>query len=127
MLFRSYLGVRAEVEPSPELIRDLKEGVPQSILRDIFRPVRASSGVEPHYHELNLDPGGRRGWEAVREAQKREPLPTFEPALATLISEQRRRRRFLKRPWQSFRKDDAPRFYTDQTTPFDEIQDPDEE
>jgi hypothetical protein len=111
-----YLGVRAEFEPSYEQSQDLKECVPQAVLRDIYRPVRGSIMVEPYYHDLQLDPGGRNGLKEARAALKREPLPTVEPAILDIVAEQRRRRRFLKRPWQSFRPDDAPRRFTDQDT-----------
>lgn len=111
-----YLGVRAEFEPSFELSQDLKECVPQAVLRDIYRPVHGSPMVEPHYHDLQLDPGGRRGTLEAREAQKREPLPTIEPVILIMIEEQRRRRRFVRKPWPSFRPDDSPRRFTDQDT-----------
>lgn len=111
-----YLGVRAEFEPSYELSQDLRECVPQAVLRDIYRPVHGNPMVEPHYHDLQLDPGGRRGIAEAREAQKREPLPTVEPVILTMIAEQRRRRRFVRKPWPSFRPDDAPRRFTDQDT-----------
>lgn len=108
-----YLGVRAEFEPPYEMTRDLKEQVPQSILRDIYRPVRRQPMIEPAFIEVNADPGGRLALAEAKAALQREPLPTVEPILLVVIAEQRRRRRFLRRPWPSFRADEAPRRYSE--------------
>lgn len=108
-----YLGVRAEFEPPYEMTRDLKEQVPQSILRDIYRPVRRQPMIEPTFIEINADPGGRQAMAEAKAALKREPLPTVEPMSLVVIAEQRRRRRFLRRPWPSFRPDEAPRSYSE--------------
>jgi len=116
--YAGYLGVRAEYEPPYELTRDLKERVPQALLRDIYRPVRSQSMVEPHYHELDLDPAGQRALAEARQALVREPIPTIEPVLLDVIAEQRRRRRFLEQPWASFHPDNAPRRYRDRSPAF---------
>jgi hypothetical protein len=112
--YAGYLGVRGEFEAPYELRRDLKEAVPQSVLRDVYRPVRSEQQVEPVRHELNLDPGGRSALAEARAALVREPIPTIQPSLLVVIREQRRRRRFVNRPWPSFRADEAPRSYSDQ-------------
>jgi hypothetical protein len=107
--YAGYLGVRGEVEQPYELNRDLKERAPQALLRDTYRPIRCQGGVPPAYHELDLDPGGRRALAEARQGLVRQPIPTIEPVLLDVINEQRRRRRFLDRPWQSFLKDNEPR------------------
>jgi hypothetical protein len=112
--YAGYLGVRGEYEAPYELQRDLKAAVPQAILRDIYRPVRGQQFIEPERHELDIDPGGRRALAEARAALSREPIPTIQPGLLVVIREQRRRRRFVERPWASFRADEAPRRYSEQ-------------
>jgi hypothetical protein len=110
-----YLGVRDQYEAPYELQRDLKQCVPQSVLRDLYRPVR-SFFVEPTHHELGLV-GAEAIASALKEARAslvREPVPVIEPALAAVVAEQRRRRRLLATPWQSLRPDSAPRRYSEQ-------------
>lgn len=110
-----YLGVRGEYDMPFELARDLKECVPQSVLRDLYRPVR-SFFVEPAVHELGLI-GVRAISEALKESRaalQREPIPLIEPTLLVLVGEQKRRRRFLATPWQTLRPDAAPRRYSEQ-------------
>lgn len=110
-----YLGVRGEYDMPFELARDLKECVPQSVLRDLYRPVR-SFFVEPATHELGLL-GVRAISAALQEARAallREPIPVIEPTLLVLVGEQQRRRRFLATPWQTLRPDSAPRRYSEQ-------------
>lgn len=110
-----YLGVRGEFEAPYELTRDLKECVPQSVLRDLYRPVR-NFFVDPAQHELGLV-GADAIAGLLKEAKAaliREPIPVIEPALAAVIEEQRRRRRLMATPWQALRPDSAPRRYSDQ-------------
>lgn len=110
-----YLGVRGEFEAPYELSRDLKECVPQSVLRDLYRPVR-SFFVEPTQHELGLV-GADAIAGVLKEAKAalaREPIPVIEPALAAVVEEQRRRRRLMATPWPSLRPDSAPRRYSEQ-------------
>lgn len=108
-----YLGVRQEYEVLYELQQDLKQSVPQAILRDIYRPVR-DLRVEWERPEFELDPGGRKGTAEAKKAQQREPLPAPISALSVFLAEQRRRRRFQSTPWQPQRADDAPRRYSAQ-------------
>lgn len=110
-----YLGVRGEYDMPFELQRDLKECVPQSVLRDLYRPVR-NFFVEPEAHELGLL-GVRAISEALKEARAaltREPIPVIEPTLLVLVGEQQRRRRFLATPWQTLKPDSAARRYSEQ-------------
>jgi hypothetical protein len=108
-----YLGVRQEFETTYEQQQDLKECVPQAILRDIYRPVK-NPQVEWERHGLELDPGGRNGMAEAKKAQQREPLPAPISALAVFVSEQLRRRRFKNTPWQPQRPDSTPRHYSAQ-------------
>lgn len=124
-----YLSVR---EPDPEevpreLIQDLAERAPQAILRDIYRPVHRETFVERTVHEIEWDPAGQRAIAEAKEGLKREPLPQLESSVALVMTEQRRRRRFMNRPWLPYRPDDAPRFHTPQGLPFGEIWDDSDE
>jgi hypothetical protein len=111
--YAGYLGVRGEFEPPYELSRDLKEGVPQAILRDIYRPIYEERPISLTEQDIELDPGGRRALKEAREALHRDPIPTIEPALLVVMAEQKRRRRFLKQPWVPPLPDDAPRRYSE--------------
>lgn len=106
--YAGYLGVRAEYEPSYELRRDLKERVPQALLRDIYRPVRGHDSIDFVCHEA-LDHGGRAAMAEAKQALNREPIPTIEPVLLTVLEYQKWRQRLMRTPWQPFLRDDAPR------------------
>lgn len=120
-----YLSVRGEQEVPYELREDLKQSVPQAILRDFFRPAKEAF-VELGRHDLDIDPGGRRAFAEARAAQQREPLPTVEPALAVVVAVQRRRHRMHRVPWLPFRPDEAPRKYTEQDLRYNEFEDEDD-
>lgn len=109
-----YLNASREFEAPYELQQDLKQQVPQSILRDIYRPTRASTQVELVVHDFELDPGGRKAWAATKEGLVREPIPSIALSSEVFEREQRRRRRFLSRAWKPYLSDSAPRFHTPQ-------------
>ncbi len=108
-----YLGVRQDFEISYEQQQDLKQCVPQSILRDIYRPVK-NPQVEWERPEYEIDPGGRKALAEAKAAQKREPLPTLVSSLAVFAAERRRSYRMRRTPWLSQRPDSAPRHYSEQ-------------
>ena len=108
-----YLGVRQEFETSYEQQQDLKQCVPQAILRDIYRPVK-NPQFEWEYNGLDIDPGGRKGTAEAKKALQRDPLPTLVPAVAVFAAEQRRRRRLKNNPWMPQRPDSTPRRYSEQ-------------
>lgn len=94
-----------------EMARDLKECVPQSILRDIFRP---TTNFEFMLEPLEIEKD-RTGAEAMKEAKAallRDPVPVIESGVSAVTREQRRRRRFVGRPWQTMIADDQPRQYS---------------
>ncbi len=93
-----------------ELARDLKECVPQAILRDIYRP---TTNFEYQMERQDIEPD-RTGATALKEgkaALQREPLPSIETGVSAVVREQRRRRRFVSRTWQPMIADDQPRQY----------------
>lgn len=105
-----YLRVHDEMELPHELHRDLRECVPQSILRDIFRP---TTGFDFVLEPMETEPD-RTGAQALREAKEalnREPLPTIESSVLLVSAEQRRRNRFVVQPWKTLLKDTQPRQY----------------
>ena len=118
-----YLAVRELEEVPHELRQDLAERAPQAILRDIYRPVHREKFVERTVHEIELDPAGQRAYSEAKAGLKREPLPQIESSVALMMTEGRRRRRFLMRPWLPYRPDDAPRFHTPQFMPFGAVWD----
>lgn len=127
-----HVGYLSAREPEPdeipnELRQDLAERAPQAILRDIYRPVRRETFVERTVHEIDWDPAGQRAFAEAKQGLKREPLPQLESSVALVITEQRRRRRLMSRPWLPYRPDDAPRFHTPQGLPFGEIWDDSDE
>ncbi len=105
-----YLRVNDEMELPSELHRDMRECVPQSILRDVFRPTTGFDFVlEPIDSEAD-----RTGAQALKDAKAalhREPMPTIESSVLVVSSEQRRRRRFVNKPWQTMLLDSSPRQY----------------
>lgn len=134
--YAGYLGVRGEYEAPYELRRDLKERVPQALLRDLFRPVMpdpkgqvervplgnaraidGESGVnaEGEGAESRATPqAGPRGPRAtVRAAMAllRQPLPEIISSVILLEEEKRIRQRLLRTPWQPHHPDHAPRQY----------------
>lgn len=93
-----------------EMARDLKECVPQSILRDIFRPTTNFEYIlEPL--EIEKDRTGAAALKEAKAALVREPVPSIESGVVAVRREQRRYRRFLGRPWQTMLADDQPRQY----------------
>src|ERR1700712_3194238 len=108
-----YLGVRQEYELSYEDQQDLKQCVPQSILRDIFRPVKTPQ-FEWERPDFELDPGGRKALAEAKKMLQRDPLPTLVPATEVFAAARQRRQRLHNHPWLPRRPDSAPRYYSEQ-------------
>ena len=47
----------------------------------------------------------------AKAALHREPMPTIESSVLVVSGEQRRRRRFVNKPWQTMLRDSSPRQY----------------
>ncbi len=107
--YAGYLGVRDEVEIPHELRRDLKEQVPQALLRDLHRVVRGDIQFSREPMEPERDPGGTAAYKAAKAAQRREPLPVIYPMVEVVIEAQARRRNFLSEPWKATLRDDEER------------------
>lgn len=110
--YAGYLGVRDEIQIHEELRRDLRERVPQALLRDVHRMEYPSDGDGRRQPtELGIDPGGREAYKEARAAQVRDPIPRIEPLVEQVMAEQVRRHRVLWDPWEPLIPDDAPRNY----------------
>ena len=104
-----FLAVRERDDFPTEMMNDLHELTPQSILRDLYRPV-----MESVWHEREprfaMDEGGRRALaEARAQAVRRERAPHIEPTARAVKEEMVRRRDFYAQRWQAAKPDDAPR------------------
>lgn len=91
-----------------QLFDDLKELTPQSLLRDLYRPVYEHRWFEPEFH-ATLDPGGREAWREARRAQRRDPVPRVEPTARAVREELQRRRAWLREQWKPKYADDQQR------------------
>lgn len=112
--YAGYLRVKGEIEPPWELRRDLKERVPQALLRDMLRPAYPDRPVRWERRESGVDHGGRQALKEAREALLRAPAPEIEAGTVVVAREQARRRAFLLQPWAATLPDDAPRKYYDE-------------
>jgi hypothetical protein len=91
-----------------QLFDDLKELTPQSLLRDLYRPVYEHQWFEMEFH-AQLDPGGREAWREARRAQRRDPRTQVEPTARAVREEMHRRRAFLREQWKPKYADDQQR------------------
>lgn len=109
--YAGYLSIRADLEIPWELRRDLRERVPQALLRDMFRPSHRERPVEWVHRDSGIDAGARQAVQEGRAALLREPAPVIEMGAEVVAQEQARRRAFLRRPWQATLPDEAPRVH----------------
>lgn len=116
--YAGYLGVRGEYEAPDELRRDLRECVPQSLLRDIYRPVRREKLVEWVYTEISRDPAGQEALAEARAARERPPVERVQSSQILMTQVLRYRRRLHEQAWKPRRPDDAPRVYSEQQSSF---------
>jgi hypothetical protein len=103
-----YLQV-SEREISPELRNDLRELMPQALLRDLYRPVHEVGWVERGIVEGTEDRGGFGAMDEARAARKLPPLERIEPTLRTVRAFQTWRRALYEERWQPVLADDEPR------------------
>ena len=97
-----YLAVGEEREIPIQLQNDLRENMPQALLRDLYRPVHEERWVQ---REIVEGTGDRGGFEAMREARaarKTPELPRVDPAVRTVIEYARWRRQLVADRWQPF-------------------------
>jgi hypothetical protein len=87
----------------------MREMTPRAQLRDLFRPVFSQAPVALELNRIDLDPGGRNAWSALRAALRREPVPVVTRSIELLAEEKTRWREFVDGPWQPVLRDDEPR------------------
>ena len=88
-----------------QLTSDLRENMPQALLRDLYRPVYERGFIERGIVEGT---GARGGFAAMREARaaRRKPeLPRVESGLATVRAYQTWRRALVAERWQPVKEE----------------------
>ncbi|HEX4457411.1 MAG TPA: hypothetical protein VIA18_05555 [Polyangia bacterium] len=103
-----FLRVR-EVEIPAQLDADLRERMPQALLRDLHRLVREESWVA---REILVGTEDRHGRESLAEARKARQLPgrpPVEPSTRVMRALQTWRASLLAERWQPALADDDPR------------------
>jgi hypothetical protein len=101
-----FLKVGEERELPVQLHQDLRERMPQALLRDLYRPVYEDRYIEREIVEGTTDRGAFSAMQEARAARTLPTLPQVEPALRTMVALQRWRRAFLAERWQPLRRDD---------------------
>lgn len=101
-----FLRVDREREISTELENDLRQNMPQALLRDLYRPVHDERWIERELVEGTGDRGGFAAMQAVRDARKLPSLPRIEPLVRAVLEYQAWRRGLMSERWQPFRRDD---------------------
>jgi hypothetical protein len=100
-----FLRVEGERDIPVELQNDLRQNMPQALLRDLYRPVREERWVEREILDGTGDRGGLQTIQSVRDARKLPELPRIEPSVRALIEHQAWRRSLLAERWKPFRPD----------------------
>lgn len=98
-----------ERELPMELQSDLRQLMPQALLRDLYRPVPEVGWVERAVIAGTGDRGGFGAMQAARAARTRAPLPRLESAMKTVRAYQTWRRHLMAERWQPILGDDEPR------------------
>jgi hypothetical protein len=101
-----YLRADREREIPPELESDLRQNLPQALLRDLYRPEHEERWIEREIVEGSGDRGGVAAMQAVRDARKLPALPYVEPLTRAVRDYQKWRRALIAERWQPFRRDD---------------------
>jgi hypothetical protein len=91
-----------------ELEQDLHALTPQSLLRDLYRPVRDNYWVEREVL-VSLDWGGREAMVEARGMKRREARPTVEPGSAFMLEVRRLWRELVNMKWAPTLPDDQER------------------
>jgi hypothetical protein len=102
-----YLRVNERWIPEA-LLWDLKLVMPQALLRDLYRPVRALQWYEREVL-VEFDRAGMQGLAEARAAQKLPTRPVIEPLLQVVMEHRRRQREIAQQRWEPFMPDSEPR------------------
>ena len=101
-----FLRVDGERQVPLQLQNDLRENMPQALLRDLYRPVHEERWIERELVEGTGDRSGFAAMQAVRDARKAPELPRIEPLVRAVLEYQAWRRALMAERWQPFRRDD---------------------
>jgi hypothetical protein len=104
-----YLKEPREWDRPPQLVSDLEHSSPQSLLRDLYRPVR-----EVNWHRFEeIEGTARQPLAGVMEARKARMIvtapPAVEPVVRTVIALLHWRIGMMAERWEPWLPDDAPR------------------
>jgi hypothetical protein len=102
-----FLQVR-EREIPWQLNEDLRQRVPQALLRDLHRPVMELGWID-RQPLVAIDRAGIQGLADARAARQRPELPRLEPATRVVRAYQTFRRGLLAEKWEPLLADDEPR------------------
>jgi hypothetical protein len=94
-----FLRADRERDIPMQLTSDLRENMPQALLRDLYRPVYERGWIEREIHEGTADRGGLGAMREAREARQRVPLPRVESGLAVVRAYQTWRRALVAERW----------------------------
>lgn len=105
-----YLKVRERDDLPDQLFADLRERMPQALLRDLHRLVMEERWVQREVIEGSaVDRGGFSALAEARAARTRPPLPRLESSTGAVRAYQRWRRDLVRERWQAAMSDDEPR------------------
>jgi hypothetical protein len=88
-----------------QIMNDLRECVPQALLRDIHRPVRPEGRPFPERSEPR-DIAGIKALAEARAAQRFDRARMLQLSVGAVREEQARRRAWLAERWQPYYRDD---------------------
>ena len=104
-----FLRADREREIPFELTEDLRQTMPQALLRDLYRPVREERWVERELVEGSGRADGVAVMQEVREARRPPPLVRVGSVLRAVREHQAWRRALVSEPWRPAKRDDEPR------------------
>jgi hypothetical protein len=102
-----FLRADREREVPMQLSNDLRENMPQSLLRDLFRPEWQEHFIEREIVEGTADRGGFKAMREAREARRAPPLPRIESALRAVREHQAWRRALVAERWRPVKDEPA--------------------
>ena len=100
-----FLRAERERDIPMELQQDLRQNLPQALLRDLYRPVHEERWVAREPVEGTGDRGGFAAMQEVRDARKLPALPRVEPLTRAVREYQQWRRALVAERWQPYKPD----------------------
>jgi hypothetical protein len=100
-----FLRVERERDIPMELTNDLRQNMPQALLRDLFRPEHEERWFEREIIEGTVDRAGVAAMQEARAARRAPEVPRVEPMVRAVLELQASRRRLMSERWQPFRPD----------------------